>query len=116
MNPRRIMNYVPPYDTREKHFPLMNYCGPGTNVARRLKNNVKPLCKLDAAALRHDLATEPRGPYTSKGEPAKLRAADRRLMQDAIKLRNNGYRPRWVADAVIAAMAYLLKTGARGRK
>jgi hypothetical protein len=37
-------------------------------------------------------------------------------LQAAIKLRESGYRPRWVADAVIAAMAYLLKTGARGRK
>ena len=116
MNPRRIMKYVPPYDTRERHFPGMNFCGPGTNVARRLKNNVKPVDRLDAAALKHDLVTEPRGPYTSEGNPKKLRDADRKLMHAAIKLRNEGYRPRWVADAVIAAMAYLLKTGARGRK
>ena len=113
---RRTMGYVPPYDTGEQHFPFMNFCGPGTNVARRLKNNVKPMCKLDAAALKHDLVTEPRGPYTSEGNPKKLRDADRKLMKAAIKLRNEGYRPRWVADAVIAAMAYLLKTGARGRK
>ena len=116
MNPRRALKYVPPYDAREKHFPFMNFCGPGTNVARRLKNNVEPMDKLDAAALQHDLVTEPRGPYTSKGNPKQLRAADRKLMLAAIKLRNSGYRPRWVADAVIAAMAYLLKTGARGRK
>ena len=113
---RRMIRYVPPYDTREQHFPGMNFCGPGTNVARRLKNNVEPMDKLDAAALQHDLVTEPRGPYTSQGEPKKLRAADRKLMLAAIRLRNSGYRPRWVADAVIAAMAYLLKTGARGRK
>jgi hypothetical protein len=113
---RRIMKYVPPYDTREKHFPGMNYCGPGTNVTRRLKNNVKPVDALDRAALEHDLVTEPRGPYRGKDDPKAMRAADRRLMQAAIKLRNEGYRPRWVADAVIAAMVYLLKTGVRGRK
>ena len=113
---RRMIRYVPPYDTREQHFPGMNFCGPGTNVARRLKNNVQPVDALDRAALAHDLVTEPRGPYTSQGEPTKLRSADRKLMIAAIKLRNSGYRPRWVADAVIAAMAYLLKTGARGRK
>jgi len=116
MNPRRLLKYRPPYDRREKHFPFMNFCGPGTNVTRRLKNNVKPMDKLDAAALKHDLVTEPRGPYTSEGNPKKLRDADRKLMKAAIKLRNEGYRPLWVADAVIAAMAYLLKTGARGRK
>lgn len=116
MNPRRLLKYRPPYDRREKHFPFMNFCGPGTNVARRLKNNVTPMDRLDAAALKHDLVTEPRGPYTSEGNPKKLRDADRKLMKAAIKLRNEGYRPRWVADAVIAAMAYLLKTGARGRK
>jgi hypothetical protein len=116
MNTRRIRKYVPPYDSREKHFPLMNFCGPGTNVARRLKAGVEAMDKLDAASLKHDLVTEPRGPYTSKGDPSKLRAADRELMAAAIKLRAEGYRPRWVADAVIAAMAYLLKTGARGRR
>jgi hypothetical protein len=116
MSTRRIRKYVPPYDSREKHFPLMNFCGPGTNVARRLKAGVEAMDKLDAASLKHDLVTEPRGPYTSKGDPAKLRAADRKLMEAAIKLRTEGYRPRWVADAVIAAMAYLLKTGARGRR
>lgn len=109
------MKYVPPYDTREKHFPGMNYCGPGTNVTRRVKNNVKPVDKLDQAAFLHDQVTESRGPHTGKGNPRKLRAADARLMRTAIKLRNSGYRPRWVADAVITAMAYLLKTGARGR-
>ena len=116
MNPRRLLKYRPPYDTREKHFPFMNFCGPGTNVTRRLKAGVEAMDRLDSAALEHDLVTEPRGPYTSKGDPMKLRAADRKLMKAAIKLRNEGYRPRWVADAVIAAMAYLLKTGARGRR
>ena len=113
---RRIRKYVPPYDTREKHFPGYNYCGPGTNVTRRMKNNVEPLDALDRAAYEHDLVTEPRGPYRGKNNPKAMRAADRRLMKAAIKLRNEGYRPRWVADAVIAAMVYLLKTGARGRK
>ena len=113
---RRTAKYVPPLDKREQHFPGYNFCGPGTNVHRRRRLGVQPMCKLDAAALKHDVVTEPRGPYTSNGDPQKLRAADRKLMRAAIKLRNSGYRPRWVADAVIAAMAYLLKTGARGRK
>ena len=109
------MRYVPPYDTREKHFPGMNFCGPGTNVIRRMSEGVVPVDALDRAALAHDKVTEARGPNTGKGNPRKMRAADRKLMMAAIRLRNSGYRPRWVADAVITAMAFLLKTGARGR-
>jgi hypothetical protein len=116
MNSRRIRKYVPPYDAREKHFPGYNFCGPGTNVTRRMKNNVEPVDALDRAALQHDLVTEPRGPYRGKDNPKAMRAADRRLMEAAKRLRASGYRPRWVADAVVAAMALLLKTGARGRK
>ena len=48
--------YVPPYDTKEKHLPGMNYCGPGTNVAKRLANNVQPMDPLDKACLEHDLS------------------------------------------------------------
>lgn len=109
------MKFVPPYDTREKHFPGFNYCGPGTNVTRRMREGVAPMDRLDRAALAHDKVTEPRGPNTGKGNPRKMRAADRKLMLAAIRLRNSGYRPRWAANAVISAMAYLLKTGARGR-
>ena len=111
-----MTRYVPPMDKREQHLPRMNYCGPGTNVNRRIKMGVKPMDKLDEAAFRHDLATEPRGPYTSRGHPMKLRTADRRLLDDAIKLRDSGYKPRWIANAVISAMYGLLRTGARGRK
>lgn len=93
----------------------MNYCGPGTNVWRRLRTGVEPVDKLDAAALVHDRATEPRGPYTSKGKPRLLRKADRILMHEARRLLRAGYTPRWKAEAVEKAMRLLLITGARGR-
>ena len=108
--------YVRPYDTKEQHLPGMNFCGPGTNVAKRLANKVEPMDALDKAALEHDLSTEPRGPYTSGGVPAKLRAADRKLMRACDKLLRKGYRPVWKAIAVRDAMQYLLWTGARGRR
>ena len=60
--------YVPPYDRQEKHVPGYNFCGPGTNVWRRLRNNVKPVNRIDAACLQHDRVTEPRGPYTLDGK------------------------------------------------
>ncbi|MDB2542205.1 hypothetical protein N9X31_02115 [Candidatus Poseidoniales archaeon] len=107
--------YVPPYDTKEQHLPFMNYAGPGTNVARRIRNNVEPMDRLDAACVKHDMVTEPRGPYTSGGDSSKLRAADRRLIRDAKELVKQGYQPKWVAEAIIKAMQFLLWTGARGR-
>ncbi len=109
-------SYVPPYDRKEQHMPGMNFCGPGTNVGKRIRDGVQPMDKLDRACLIHDLATEPRGPYTSKGKPAALRAADRKLMRRADNLIRSGYKPRWKAIAVAEAMRGLLLTGARGRK
>lgn len=72
--------------------------------------------ELDAACKIHDLATEPRGPYTSKGEPKKLRDADRILMNKANALARGNYRKKSAALSVAAAMKLLLRTGARGRK
>ena len=107
--------YVPPYDRRERHLPGYNFCGPGTNVHRRLRNGVKPVNKLDAAALQHDLAVEPRGPYTAKGHGPSLRRADRQLMHDAQRLLFTKGEDRWACMAVMSAMEALLATGARGR-
>lgn len=103
-------------DLQEKHLPGMNYAGPGTNVALRLKMGVRPMDPLDKAALQHDIVTEPRGPYKSKGDARKLRAADRKLMNKARSLVASGYQPTWKAIAVASAMEALLLTGARGRK
>lgn len=71
--------------------------------------------RLDAAALTHDMATEPRGPYTSKGHGPALRAADRILMREAQRLLWKKGENRWACMAVISAMEGLLATGARGR-
>ena len=109
------VRYQKPYDSREKHFPGMNYCGPGTNVWRRMKNGVEPVDALDHAAFKHDLDTEPRGPYNSKGQRRKLRAADRLLQRRAEQLLKEGYQPAWKAIAVAEGMKWLLITGARGR-
>ena len=108
--------YVPPYDSKEQHLPGMNFAGPGTNVAKRLADGVQPMDALDKACLTHDLSTEPRGPYTSGGVPAKLRAADRKLMRTCDKLMMNGYQPTWKVATVREAMWWLLMTGARGRR
>ena len=109
------VRYVKPYDSREQHLPGMNYCGPGTNVWRRMRSGVRPMDELDALAFKHDLSTEIRGPYRSKGIRKNLRGADRQLMVGAKKLLKQGYKPVWKAMAVIKAMDFMLKTGIRGR-
>lgn len=75
--------YVPPYDSGERHIPGYNFCGPGTDVERRLREGVEPVNELDRACLMHDLHTEPRGPYLSGGDPVKIAAADAQLQQQA---------------------------------
>jgi len=111
----RAAKYVPPYDARERHLPGYNYCGPGTNVTRRLRAGVEPVNGLDRASLEHDRVTEPRGPYTSNGHGPALRAADRLLMREARRLRFVQGEDRWACLAVERAMKALLATGARGR-
>lgn len=104
--------YVPPYDRREKHLPGYNFAGPGTNVWRRLRNGVKPVNRIDAACLQHDRAVEPRGPYTAKDNPRRMRAADRKLIA-ACRAYYMDDPP--AAGLIIAAMHAVLATGARGR-
>jgi len=113
---RRTPKYVAPYDRKEKHMPGMNFCGPGTNVTKRLRNGVQPMDALDKACLQHDLVTETRGPNTGRGKAAAYRAADRKLLRRAEFLLRHGYNPAWKARAVASAMTALLLTGARGRK
>jgi len=112
---KRAVKYVPPYDRREKHLPGYNFCGPGTNVTRRLRRGVRPVNGLDRAALEHDRHTEPRGPYLSRGHGPALRAADRELLRRARRLLYTSGEDRWACIAVIRAMEALLATGARGR-
>lgn len=78
--------FVPPYDRKEKHLPGCNYCGPGTDVNRRMRNKVQPMNRLDQACFKHDLDTETRGPNRAGTDPAKLRASDKRLEKEAHRI------------------------------
>lgn len=42
----------------ELHLPGYNYCGPGTNLKKRLQRGDKGINKLDEACMRHDIAYE----------------------------------------------------------
>lgn len=111
---RRGSRYVPPMDRKERHYPGMNYCGPGTNVWKRIRMGVKPVDELDALCFQHDLDTEPRGPYKSRGKRALLRASDKRLIAGCKRLlKKNPTDGRLIA--VITAMEAMLRHGVRGR-
>lgn len=108
--------YVPPYDERERHLPGYNFCGPGTDVARRLREGVEPMNELDAACLVHDLVTEDRSPVKPVVvDPVDIRKADAELKRRAeqIAARSTG-RYHLEALAVAAAMQVNLLRESRG--
>lgn len=111
---RRGARYVPPMDRKEQHYPGMNFCGPGTNVWKRIRMGVKPVDELDSLCFQHDLDTEPRGPYKSRGKRALLRASDKRLIAGCKRLLKK-YPTDGRLPLVIAGMEAMLRHGVRGR-
>lgn len=97
-----MARYVPPYDAGERHLPGYNFCGPGTDVARRRREGVEPMNELDAACLMHDLETEPRGPYRSGGDPAKVLEADIELEKQARAIADRTEGPERLAALGVA--------------
>jgi len=86
--------YVPPYDSKEKHLPEHNYCGPGTNVTRRLSEGVQPMNELDAACKIHDVEIETRGPQTKGRSKKALRTSDMKLARASKKIALDTKRSR----------------------
>lgn len=80
-----MAKYVPPQDAKELHLPGYNFCGPGTNVNRRLRSKVQPINALDRACLLHDLDTESRGPQRARTKK-QIRASDNRLKRTSLRL------------------------------
>lgn len=101
----------------EIHFLGYNYCGPGTDYYRRIREKVRPVNALDAAALVHDKYTETRGPQLAK-TPREMWAADKRLAKAAtgILFRTIDARLKTDCKAVIAAMMANRARRSRGGK
>jgi len=99
--------YVPPYDSKEKHLPEHNFCGPGTNVTRRLNEGVQPMSELDAACRIHDIEIETRGPQTKGRSSVALRTSDMKLARAAKRIaldKKRSKRERAMAWVVHRAM------------
>jgi hypothetical protein len=107
--------YVPPYDAMERHLPGYNFCGPGTDVHRRLREGVKPMNELDEACLIHDIYTEARGPAKAGTDVRAIHQADVELKRRAeqIAARTTG-RYQVEALAVAAAMHLNILRRSRG--
>ena len=72
----------------EKGFMPGSYMGPGTDLLRKIKNDVKPVSKSDKTAQAHDLR------YTLAKSPDDVRAADKRMIEvlDRIQKEKGDYR------------------------
>ena len=74
-----VVNWAMP---GEKHILGMRYCGPGTNLAKRLDEQGRPrpgnerIDKVNEIALRHDLA------YAQAKDLPSRSAADRRMLDE----------------------------------
>jgi len=84
---------------RDDRGVTYNWCGPGTNVAERLKRGDPPINELDAACKKHDIA------YSYKAKSAKdVRAADQQFLGNVSKSKGNWGRKQLIKGIFKAKM------------
>ena len=94
----------------EAHIPGYNYCGPGTRLEEKLKNQVPGVNKLDEACKEHDIAYA-----QSQGDMEKRHSADRMLADKAwqrVKAQDASLGERAAAMGVAGAMKAKVAIGA----
>lgn len=84
-----VINIILPF---EKHLPGMNYCGPGTNLEKKLNSDFtvkeprfEPVDRVDEAALHHDIK------YTKYKDFMHRHEADKEMMRELVNIEN----PTW---------------------
>ena len=80
----------------EKHLPGMNYCGPGTNLLKKLnddgktpKKGYEPVDRVDEAALKHDIK------YSQHDDLRHRNQADKEMITDLKNIQNPTCRERF---------------------
>lgn len=74
----------------EWHAPLANFCGPGTQVVRRVKAGVKPTTGTDAGCRKHDIQYHNIGVKLGRGQLTRaqaiqqVKASDNQLLRTAM--------------------------------
>ena len=87
-----VLNKVLPF---EKHLPGTHFVGPGTRLDLKLDDNenpkpgYEPTDRIDAAALKHDLAYKHASDLKSRNE------ADKELLNDLTKIKNPTCKERF---------------------
>lgn len=92
----------------ELHLPGYQFCGPGTNLAQRLKENQVGINKLDAHCKQHDIA------YDKSSDLQDRHIADKLLEQQSLKrafARDSKLSERLAALLVSGAMRMKRKIG-----
>lgn len=96
-----VINTVLPF---EKHLPGMNYCGPGTNLKKKLnadftvKVGYEPTDRVDEAALKHDIS------YCKHKDLRQRHKADKELLNDLRNIENPTWRERierWIVYPIL---------------
>ncbi len=90
----------------EYHLPGYNFCGPGTDLSKRLARGDKPINKLDACCMVHDVV------YSETSSSSKRVEADRKLRNCALAIIANPLTPPTLrAEASIVSLAMLTEPG-----
>jgi hypothetical protein len=91
----------------EFHLPGYQYCGPGTNLAERLRRGDQGINKLDAACKQHDIA------YAKYSDNESRKVADRTLVERAwerVKAPDSSLKEKadaWVVTNIMKAKSKL---------
>lgn len=99
-----LLNHVP----FELHIPGYQYCGPGTNLKKRLNRGDLGINKLDAACKQHDIA------YSQHSDRRSRNSADRILADEAwgrVKAKDAGLGEKSAALAINNIMKSKAKMG-----
>ncbi len=87
-----VLNKCLPF---EKHLPGMNYCGPGTNLLRKLnedgvtpRKGYEPVDRVDEAALKHDIK------YSQYDDLRHRNLADKEMIRELRNIPNPTCRER----------------------
>lgn len=97
----RVLNRIVDALPVELHLPGYRFCGPGTQLSKRLARGEHGINELDEACREHDIA------YSQYKDNERRRIADRILAGKAwkrVKAWNSGLSERAYAASVLAAM------------
>lgn len=96
----------------EKHLPGMNFCGPGTNLKKKLNADYslkdpkyKPIDRIDEAAMKHDIK------YSKYDDLRKRHEADKEMIREVLNINNPTWRERLERGVVLIILGFKALVG-----